>query len=278
MGLDKFKAFWNSHSSISAFKNCPLGYYYGNIYKDKDKKKISTVSPHLTLGCAVHAPLEALAEIPSEERKNTKFAPAFFKTWEEFDGEKGGFKDAEEEESYKLRGIEMLKNVKENIHHLEGETAFLIPDKNDLPWFWLSEEENLILAGKLDFLLKKEDCYYVIDFKSGMKDEHSDSLQLPIYRLLLNHFLGESDFKAAYWNIGRDKSPIEKKIPSLEESRELVLDVARKMKQARLDNKFECPRGENFCFACRDYQKIISGDAKFVGYGTYGAKLYSINS
>lgn len=274
---NKFQAHWLSHSSISTYKNCPLAYYYSAVYKTEDKKKISTTSPHLALGCAVHAPLEALAEVASEDRKNTKFAPQFFKTWEEFSGDKGGFDNPEQEETFKQRGIEMLKNVKANIHHLEGESAFLLPDHNELPWFWFSEKENLILSGKLDFLIKEKDGYYVIDFKTGNNVEKETSLQLPIYRLLLNNFLGKSDFRAAYWYVAKDGAPVEKEMPSLEESRDLVMDIALKIRQARIDKVFECPNGDMGCFACRDYRKIIDGAATFVGLGTYGGKVYKIN-
>lgn len=273
---NKYKATYVSHSSSSTFKNCPLAYFYSAVYKDADGDKISTVSPHLTLGVSVHEPLEALMEVPSDERKNTKFAPLFFKTWESLSGEKGGFKNPEQEEEFKQRGVEMLKRVKANIHHLEGESAFLVKERKELPWFWLSEEEEIILCGKTDVILKHEDCYEVIDFKTGKNQEKDSSLQLPIYRLLLNHYFGAANFRAKYWYLLSDDAPIEKEIPSLEESRELVLDIGRKIKQARADKNFECPRGESGCFACRDYRKIVNGDAKFSGKGIYGAKMYTI--
>jgi len=275
--LNKYQAHWLSHSSISTFKNCPLAYYYSAVFKDDEKCKISTVSPYMTLGLAVHSPLESLAEVPSEERKNKKFAPEFFKVWESMSGEKGGFENENQENEFKERGIAMLKNVKSNIQYLEGETAFLLPDHSELPWMWLSEEENLILSGKLDYILKKENEYFVIDFKTGLKEEKADSLQLPIYRILLNHFLPGGDFRAAYWQLQTAAAPVEKQIPSLAESRELVLDIGRKIKQARLDKNFECPRGDSGCFACQGYQKIINGSATYIARGIYGAKMYKVN-
>ena len=43
--------------------------------------------------------------------------------------------------------------------------------KSDLPSYWLSEEDNIMLCGKIDWLeyLKEEDAIHIIDFKTGKK-------------------------------------------------------------------------------------------------------------
>lgn len=271
---NKFQATWASPSSIGDFINCPRAYYLKNVWKDDSKAKMSTVSPYLTLGSVVHEMLEPLAEIPSEQRKNKKFAPEFFKSWANYAGEKGGFDNDEQEEEFKQRGIAMLKNVKENIQYLEGETHFLMPKRSDLPWLWLSEKEEIILCGKLDWI-NKDDGYRVLDFKTGQRDEKEGSLQLPIYSILLNHFCKAEKVSAQYWYVARDSAPVEKKLPDVEESKKIILDIALKMKESRAAQKFDCPYGG--CFACDDFEKILRGEGKFVGTNIYNAKLYKIN-
>ena len=52
-----------------------------------------------------------------------------------------------------------------------------------------SPEENIILCGKIDWLKYNEDTdsVCIIDFKTGKHDENGESLQLPIYQLLLKN-------------------------------------------------------------------------------------------
>ncbi len=280
--LNKFKGNWLSASSIANFKSCPLSYYYANVFKDTDKKKISTVSKYMTLGLACHEPLEALSDVPSEQRKDVKLSHLFYDTWDSLSGEKGGFDTSEQEAEFKARGVEMLKNVKANIHHLEGQTVTMLPDRRELPWFWLdnkNEEEgsnNLVLCGKVDFCILNGNTLRVLDFKTGLKEEKDDSLQLPIYRLLADHFYPNKDFEAFYWYIGKDAAPKKKEIPSVDECRARVMEIGLKIKEAREKQEFECPNGEMGCRSCLPYKAIVNGRAKFVGLGTYGAKMFKI--
>jgi hypothetical protein len=47
------------------------------------------------------------------------------------------------------------------------------------------------------------------------------------------------------------------------------MNTALKVKQARSDKKFDCPRGEAGCFSCKPFEKILKGEAEFVGQGEY---------
>ena len=72
----KYDAVWVSHSSMGDFLKCPRAYYLHNVYKNPDTgRKITIVSPALSLGSAVHKTLEALKLWPVKEKK-TKAAPA----------------------------------------------------------------------------------------------------------------------------------------------------------------------------------------------------------
>lgn len=270
---NKFQAVWSSASSIGDFLSCPRAYYLKNIFKDSDGQKMAIVSPALSLGSVIHETLEPLLELHSEERKNKKLAPAFFSNWAQFSGERGGFDSEQQEKEFQERGIEMIKRAKANIHHLEGEAAFLMPKRSDLPWMWLSEEDELILCGKTDVILKKE-SYEVIDFKTGMNEEREGSLQLPIYKILLSHFLKTDKLRAFYWYLQKDDNLKEKELPPLEEAKEKILNIVRQMKVARAEKKFECPHGG--CRSCQDFEKILRSEAKFVGHNAFRAKTFKI--
>ena len=40
--------------------------------------------------------------------------------------------------------------------------------------------------------------------------------------------------------------------------------------------EFDCPRGAAGCFACRPFEKILKGEAEFIGVGGYGQEMYMI--
>jgi hypothetical protein len=57
---------------------------------------------------------------------------------------------------------------------------------------------------------------------------------------------------------------------------EKVLEIARKIKDAREKNIFNCPAGEKGCCACRPFEKILKGEAEFIGIGGYGQEMYLV--
>jgi len=138
---DKYKATWVSHSSISDFLNCPRAYYLKNVYKDpKTKHKIQLISPPLSLGAAVHSVIEGLSVLPTDERFSVSLIKKFDQEWKKYSGIKGGFFDEKTELAYKERGAEMLRRVMNNPGPL---SRLAVKIKEDLPWFWLSEEDWL---------------------------------------------------------------------------------------------------------------------------------------
>lgn len=273
---NKFKATWVSHSSIGDFLKCPRAYYLKNVYKTDNGNKISIVSPYLSLGSAVHEVLEPLAELDEKHRNSVKLAPAFYKAWSKISGEIGGFSSKEQEEEFKQRGVEMLTRVGKNRQNLAGQTTFLLDKRDDLPWMWLSEDEEIVLCGRIDWLNRTGNKQYrVLDFKTGLKEENDESLQLPIYSVLLEHFLGNSIIDAYYWYLALNDSPTRKIMPDVGKSRERILSIALEIKEARSTKKFECPH--KGCFHCTDLSRIIAGEGKFLGKGQYGTELYSLD-
>ena len=281
MAQDKYNAVWISHSSMGDFIRCPRAYYLHNIYKDpKTGRKINIVNGALSLGIAVHNTLEALKEIPLEERVGRDLLKDLDTEWVKVSGKKGGFKNEEEESLAKDRGTAMIKRVMSDPGPIARKTVRLKAGKNDMPPnFHLSEEENIILCGLIDWLeyIPEDDSVRVIDFKTGRHDESEDSLQLPIYLLLLTELQKRKVSGAAYWYLDREDGYVEKKLPSVEDAREKVLAVAREVKAAREKKVFLCPSGEEGCFNCRPYEAIIKGEAEYLGVGGYGQDIYFLN-
>ncbi|MDO8575380.1 MAG: PD-(D/E)XK nuclease family protein [bacterium] len=272
---DKYSAVWVSHSSMGDFLKCHRAYYLKNIYKDpKTKRKIGIVSPALSLGSAVHEVVEGLGEFKAEERPFVPVFDKFEKAWEKFSGKKGGFSDEKEESEMKERGVKMIKRVKDNLAPLLLKIIKVEGGNNGMPPnYLLSPEDNIILCGKIDWLqyIPEDDSIHIIDFKTGVNEESEESLQLPIYQLLLNNLLKKKRkvSGASYWYLDKDDAPKSVDLPTVEESFDRVIKVARDVKVIREKGEFLCPRGEKGCFACRDLEKVIKGEAEYVGEGEW---------
>jgi len=255
------------------YLKCPRAYYLKNIYKDpKTGRKVNIVSPALSLGSAVHEVVEGLANYKADERFNHDLLEEYDRAWQKLSGRRGGFKNIDEENEFKERGKEMIKRVIENPGPLNNKTVKIPEGHNGMPPnFFLSVEENIIICGKIDWLeyIPEDDSVRILDFKTGKWDEDEESLQLPIYLLLLTTLQKRKISGASYWYLNREDEPQSKTLPDLEESRRRVLDVALKVKHAREVRVFECPKGSDGCFACRPFEKILKGEAEFVGKGEY---------
>ncbi len=270
---DKYSAVWVSHTSISDFLQCPQAYYLKNVYKDpKTRHKVQLMSPPLALGQVVHSVLESLSVLPGAERFKESLINKFERNWQSVSGKKGGFFDEATEKTYQERGKEMLLKVMNNPGPLTG---LAVKIKEDLPHYWLSEEEGIILCGKIDWLeyLKEDDSVNIIDFKTSKSEENESSLQLPIYHLLVHNCQHRKVSKASYWYLGLDRI-VEKSLPDLESAHEQILKIAKEMKLARQLERFKCPHGEAGCFACKPFEQILRGEAEFVGENDYHQDIY----
>lgn len=278
MAKDKYKAVWLSHSSIADFLKCPRLYYLRNVYKDpKNNHKITVMSPPLAMGMAVHEVIEHISTLPVEKRlaiSPVKFLDA---SWEKITGKKGGFKNHEEETEYKDRAIAMLKRIEENPGPVLKKAIKLKTD-DGLPYYWFSEEDNIILCGKIDWIeyLEDSDSIHIIDFKTGKGEESEDSLQLPIYHLLASNLQKRPIGKVSYWHIDKSDHPVEVKLPDIKESYEKVYSVAKRIKLGRQINYFKCP--ENGCFACKNLERVLKGEGEKVAVSEYGQDIYVLPS
>lgn len=276
MASDKYSAVWVSHTSICDFLQCPRAYFLKHVYKDPvSNHKIKLMSPPLALGQAVHEVIESLSILPVDQRFQEPLIQKFESAWKKVSGLRGGFADAQTEQRYKLRGEEMLNRVSLHPGPLARQAVKV---KMDLPNYWLSEEENIILCGKIDWLeyLPVTDGVHIIDFKTGKNDEDGDSMQFPIYLLLASNTQKRKVEKASYWYLERSDDLTECPLPNEQDAKKRILDVARKVKLARTLGKFSCAQG-NGCNFCKPYESILMGGATLVGTDEYNADVYMLN-
>jgi ATP-dependent helicase/DNAse subunit B len=276
MSKDKFTAVWVSHSSMSDYLKCPRAYYLKNVWKNpKTNHKCSIVSPSLALGQSVHEVLESLSQFPAETRFSDSLITKYDQAWMKVSGIRGGFVSQEKENEVKQRGLQMLQRV---IDHPGPLLNKAIKIRQNLPYFWLSDEDNIILCGKVDWLeyITESDSVHIIDFKTGKYDEDPDSLQLPIYLLLVQNCQTHAVSAASYWYLDRDDSPHQVELPNADTARIKILNIAKKIALARKLNHFVCPQISG-CRVCRDLEKVYKGEAQYVGINDFGQDLYFVS-
>lgn len=276
MAVDKYSAVWVSHSSIGDFLKCPRAYFLKNVYKNPDTgRKVQIVSPQMSLGQAIHDTLESLSVLPTDVRFSESLIDRFEVSWKKVSGKKGGFVSDAAEQIYKERGRQMIERVWRNPGPLQN---LAVKIKMDIPHYWLSEEDGIILCGLIDWLeyFEDSDSVHIIDFKTSKTDENKESLQLPIYKLLVENCQTRPLIKASYWYLERKDEPTEVALPDSAESREKVLKIARQIKVARQLGRFKCAH-ETGCFACEPFEAIIKGEAEFVGTDDFNRDKYLWN-
>ncbi len=277
MPADPFSAVWVSHSSMSDFIKCPRAYYLKNVYKDpKTRHKITIMAPALALGQAVHEVIENLSTIPTADRFKVSLIERYENIWPKVSGKKGGFSSPNQEAEYKERGAAMLRRV---MNHPGPVQNLAVKINMDLPHYWLSPEDEIILCGKIDWLQyhPETDSVTILDFKTGKGEEDENSLQLPIYRLLVANTQKRQVDGAFYWYLDREDELTPKDLPDIHEAHRQVLDVAKKIKVARKLNVMKCPKGDDGCFACRPFESVLRGEAELVGTNEYRADVYIIS-
>ncbi len=272
MPSDKYDAVWVSHSSISDFLLCRRLYFLKNIYRDpKTNHKIKIMSPPLALGAAVHNVIDEISLLPVAQRITMSLMDRFDKAWKNFEGKRGGFLNKDTESRFKEKGREMINRIAKNPGPIVKKAVKI---KGDLPHYWLSEEDNIILCGKIDWLeyIEKDDSVNIIDFKTSKYDENPESLQLPIYYLLVKNCQTHPVSGAGYWYLQRNDEPTSVTLPDEYESYEKLLDIARDIKAARQLEKFDCAQGG--CQYCKAYEAVLNGETEFVYTDSYNADIH----
>lgn len=266
---DKYNATWVSHSSINDFLNCPRLYYLRHVYKDpRTNNKLQVMNPYLALGLAVHDIVESLSVLPTEERLTVPLTKKYESNWKNYSGKKGGFRSKSEEQEFYDRGYAMLERVQNNPGPITNK-AVKITREDFPPHYWLSEDDEIMISGKIDWLeyLPDTDTVHIIDFKTGRTEEKEDSLQLPIYLLLATNTQKRGVERASYWYLDRDDAPIEMELPEISKAYDDVMKVAKRVKLARQLEHFKCPR--DGCKHCLPYEDILKGKGELIGNSSY---------
>lgn len=284
----KYNAVWLSHSSVSDFLKCPRLYYLHNLWKNQNGRKVNLVSPNMSLGSAVHQVLEPLANLKTESRFDKNLLETFEEIWQKFSGINGGFESVEQELEFKQRGGKMIENVLANKgpENPICRKTVKFYSGDFIPNIYLSEKENIILCGLVDWVeyLESTDSLKVIDFKTGKYEENEDSYQLPIYKILVESLQSKRKVTAAaYWYLDRDKKPKEMEVfdEDVEEIKRKILEIGIEIKNRKTTLDFECKykqAGEEKCKYCDDFEKIKRGDESvtYLGVGDYNQDLYFI--
>lgn len=248
-----------SPSSIASFKSCPQAYYYSNVYKNpRTGLKIQLINPKLALGSTVHSILAQFLFRLGGDKTKDQLINIMSRFWVDITGEKGGFFSKEEEDNYKERALKMLEIFWRNEH-------FRVIQPVKMPDFpKVDIGEDLILTGKLDWIENEDDKnYHIVDFKTGEKEERSDSLQLPIYAVLASNYLKFSNIKASYWYLDRDMI-IQADLPDLKDTVNELKQIGLIIKNSRLTKSFKCGSGYESCWACKHLIAITEGKCKLV--------------
>ena len=256
---------WVSHSSIHDYLVCPRAYWIRHLYRNpKTNNKVNLINPSLALGSIVHQVLESLSVVKAEDRLKQPLLEQYEKAWERISGENGGFTSSEEELEYKNRGAIMINRVLFHPGPIEQKAVKLTSPDSLPPRFYLSQEDGIILCGKIDWLeySPADNSVHIIDFKTGKNEEDEDSLQLPIYALLVKNCQNRPVNKISYWYLESDNNPKEMPFPDLEKAHEKVLSIAKEIRSAREKGNMICPKGG--CFACRGLEQVVAGKAKFL--------------
>jgi ATP-dependent helicase/DNAse subunit B len=276
MAGDKYSAVWVSHTSMSDFLKCPRAYFLKNVYKDpKTGHKMQLMAPALALGQAVHEVIESLSVLPTQKRFSESLLDKYERAWKKVTGVRGGFTDSALEATFKEQGAQMLRRVMQHHGPLDN---LAVKIQEDLPHYWLSEEDGIILCGKVDWLeyQPSTESVHIIDFKTSKSEEQESSLQLPIYHLLVHNTQKYTVSGASYWYLRMADEPVEKELPDLEEAHEQILEIAKKMKLARKLELFKCKT--DGCFACTPMERVLRGEAEFVGLNQYRQDVYILPS
>lgn len=279
MDDDKYKAIWLSYSGMKDFTNCPRAYYFRYVYKNpRTGKKVSIAKPALSLGQVVHSVLDQISTLPSADRFQMPLVDRYEAEWKTITGKKGGFSNVDEEEMYKSRGEAMVSRLAQHPGILKLPAVKI---KEQLPYYWISKDENLILCGKIDWLQydEKSDSVHIIDFKTGKGKEHDGSLQLPIYYLLTTHCQKREVAGASYWYLESDNDPVTVQLPNAKDSERQIMEIGLRLKLARQLNHFKCISDDKMgCRYCAPLQAVVEGKGEFVGNSNWGDEIYYLSS
>lgn len=247
-----------SHSAIKDFLKCPSLYDLRYRYRNpKTGNKVDLVSPYLTLGSIFDGVRERLSLTTNQFIDPTYTLNLLNALWTQ-ESLSFGFKDQSQEEEFKGRAVNILKRFITHSHFI-----FSRPFSKGFIKIGFGAYPNVFLCGSADWIEQNPDASLtLIDFKTGQKEESEDSLQLPIYKYLVENRFGFKVSKTFYWYLDWEDNPREVFLNAYEEAIAKFLSLAEKLLRSILEDKLKFAHGN--CPYCEPYQKIKNGEAKFV--------------
>ncbi|MFH2109278.1 MAG: PD-(D/E)XK nuclease family protein [Patescibacteria group bacterium] len=248
-----------SHSKIGDFSKCPQLYFLRSVYKDpKTRYKMQIITPALALGSIVHDILDSFLNNEPSERTNILLYNTFKSYWKNIEGEKGGFLTEDTEKEYKERAIKMLKNFFDTKDFLFKKRL----KTSTFPKYDLGKD--MVVNGKLDWVEMDGDYFHIVDFKTGRNEEKDNSLQMPIYSLLVQNEFKTEKIKSSYWYLDSSPTPILFNLPEKEKTLSELIFWGERIKLAHETSSFRCKSGGDFCWACKDFVRVKNGEGKIV--------------
>src|SRR3990167_1358201 len=197
-------AVWISHSALEEFFRCPKSYYYRYLYTNSSGLRVTIAEPNLSLGVTLDEVIKYFFRKGGQLTLDNLLWFLDFQ-WKLKSGKSGGFTSPEQEAVYKARAKKMVINFFENFPKTQIQAE--VPEFLQMP---LIDQGDVRLCGTPDLIQYLPDgTIHVIDLKTSEKENHQDSLQLPIYTILIEKTLGKTVSKTSYWYLDHDPSPKE---------------------------------------------------------------------
>ncbi|MBT3392650.1 MAG: PD-(D/E)XK nuclease family protein [Elusimicrobiaceae bacterium] len=173
-----------NYSKIRAYQSCPTLYKYKYV---EGKREGLTAGG--SLGVSLHRTLEMYHE---EGNKDELILDYYNDCWIA-----GGYKNAQEQNEYFLKGKQILANFLALQKKCKGTVKYIEKE------FIISHQE-WIIRGKIDRVDKfADDSFDVIDYKTGLEMDKTydvkDSLQLAIYTLGARKAWNMKKGKSSLW-------------------------------------------------------------------------------
>jgi len=233
MNFSKF-----SPTMMATYLKCPRMFKYK--YIDKLGEKFKQPRPYLSFGNSIHKTLDEFMRRKPQER-SFKLLKAILETqWES-----EGFINAEQEEEFFHRAVEMLNNFYE-----AGEYK-LQPDFVE-QWFEFPVED-FILSGRIDRI----DGEHVIDYKTGNYvpniEELKNDVQTIVYLHGAHHIISKPAQSIIYYYLASNqKIQITKTPDEIKQDLEKIKDIVRRI---RTDKEFFPTPHRVWCLYC-DFNTI----------------------
>lgn len=254
-----------SYSKLNLFKKCPKQYYFN--YLDPEiapiKKQFLRPRDYKTKGQAVHGAITLFYYLPFEKRSFDNLKKCLEQAWfSEIDiskkpplGEKGGFKNLEQERKAYLDSLKMLKNFLEMERN--DSSLFYIPTENISDSFCDYEkmikplEKDAAISGKFDRIDKlSSGNLKIIDFKTSKGEQ--DYFQLEFYKILAEMNFNTKVEEVSFYYLSN------KKIKTFDVSRidsaEIKNRIFKKIDDIKETKEFP-PKPSPLCDHC-DFQEI----------------------